>query len=538
MTTVYYGGDIITENENQPRAEAVVTTDGIITFVGSLSEARKAAGADYSENNLAGACLLPGFIDAHGHFGQVINQFAWAELVAQDYFSPPVVSIEQIIERLKKHAAKPGRKPGDPIIGYGYHRSRVEEKRHPNKFDLDLVSDTDPVIVVDLSWHIFVFNTVALRLLGVDANTVEDATTGIWRLPDSKEPSGVIQGSLAQEFFFNLPPGSDEEILDGFLQAQDYYFGYGVTTVCEGKSTEKDFRKLDLAAKNGAIKIDVVSFTDYSCIDKVLREFPYKVGEMKDHILLAGMKIISDGTLATGAYLTKPFEGTTDDYGLQYISFQALKDNVRKCIRNGWRFSVHCIGDAAVDKLLDACESVLDEPGALEGLKLGIINHGTAMRRDQIPRVKKLGLSVSLFPSATSGLFEFMITTIGRERASLTNPIKSAMDAGLLVTAHNDTPVLEANPLIIVWAATNRASVQTGATFSPEERITTEAALKLVTINVAKQFGIDKYTGSVEVGKQADFVVLDKNPLSIPPEQLSQLCITETVKNGVSVYKA
>jgi predicted amidohydrolase YtcJ len=480
--------------------------------------------------------MIPGFIDAHGHFAKVVKNAAWVELIPQNFFAPEARSIDEIVETLRAHMDT---LPADAyVIGYGYHETSVKEGRHPDRSDLDRVSSVRPVMIANISYHIFVFNTPALRLLGVDAHTEAGETTKIGRLPGTNEPNGIIQGPLAQEFFFNLDLEGEAQQLAAVAKAQRYYFENGVTTICEGKSTAGDIEIIDRAAKRGALKADIVSFVDYTSIDETLACFDYRVGEPKRGLKLAGVKIISDGTLASGAYLSKPFANTTDDFGLQYISREALEENIRRALENGWQFCVHAIGDAAVDKLLDAYEAVRaglpqERPEAVK-----IINHGTSIRKDQLPRVKRLGFALSLFPSATAGMYELFCKTIGTERAAATNPVRSALEAGILVTAHNDTPVLEANPMIILWSAVNRRSMRTGAAYSGEERVDAATALRLVTINAAKQFQIDETVGSIEIGKIADFAVLEGNPTRIDPARLGDVRVAATIKRGETVFDA
>jgi predicted amidohydrolase YtcJ len=480
--------------------------------------------------------MLPGFIDAHGHFCKVVQQSTWAELVPQDYFRPQTCSVGQITETLRAHAERLADET-EPVVGFGCHETNVAEGRFPNRFELDRVSSARPVVIASTSLHVFAFNTPALALLGVDANTPDTDMTKIWRVPGTNEPNGVIQGPLAQEYFFNIKIRDEKERLEAFEKAQTYYFRHGVTTVCEGKSTADDIALLDLAAGSGKLRIDVVSFVDYTAIDEVLARFPYKVGETRNRVRIAGIKIISDGTLSSGAYLSRPFEGT-NDRGIQYISAEKLRASIGRALENKWSFCVHAIGDAAVDKVMDAYEDALLRAGSVPSEPVKIINHATAIRLGQLPRVKALGFTLSLFPSATSKLYELFCATIGKDRAAATNPVRSALSHGIPVTAHNDTPVFEANPLIVVWAAMNRKSVASGTVFGPEERVGAEDAIRLTTISAARQYGVERDYGSIEAGKRADFVILDTNPLRAPPEEIGEIRVLATVKSGETVYSA
>jgi predicted amidohydrolase YtcJ len=284
--------------------------------------------------------------------------------------------------------------------------------------------------------------------------------------------------------------------------------------------------------------IDVVSFVDYLSIDEVLEKHDVRVRETKGHLRIAGVKVISDGTLTSGAYLSRPFENSEDDYGLQYISYEGLKEVIGKAVQSDWRFCVHAMGDAAVEKVLDVYEEVLAEEGREPfGDFQNILNHSSAIRKDQLPRVASLGVGLSLYPSAASKLIELFSITIGEDRASAANPVRSAIENGILVSAHMDTPVIEANPLIIVWAAAGRKSVATGQVFDEDETVSVLDALRLTTINSAKQYGIDDKVGSIAAGKQADLVILDRNPLKTEIDEIGKIRVLQTFKNGKSVYE-
>jgi predicted amidohydrolase YtcJ len=533
---IFYNGVILTIDDQFQIAEAIAVKDGRVDAVGSNETVLAHAGTDTVRIDLQGKTVVPGIIDAHGHFGQILKGFTRIEVITPNYFSTSLTPITAVIDRLKRQSDAEDPAATGWIVGFGYHESGLAEKRFIDKFDLDQVSLTRPVVVANTSFHTFSFNSAGLALLGIGPDTPDIPTSKIERTGDGKTPNGVIRGSLGQEFFFNLPIGNHDEIITAFEKTQAYYFAAGVTTAQEGKSTASDIEILALAAAAGKIKIDIASFVDYASIDAVLEKYPFRVGEVKDHVLLSGIKIISDGTLISGAYLTKPFLNVPDSYGIQYVSKEALEENIRKALRGGWQFCVHAMGDAAIDKLLDAYEKAAAEEGIRLPAGRHIINHGSAVRKDQLPRIRRLGLTLSLYPSAVCRLYEGFCISIGPERAAHSNPVRSALEERILVTAHNDAPVLEPNPWIIFWALVNRKSILTGTAFAPEERVDAKEALRILTINGAKQYGQEDIKGSLEAGKQADFVILDRDPLTIDPDDARYIRTLETVKDGVTVY--
>lgn len=535
---IFYNGNIITVDAAFSIAEAVAIGNGRVLAVGSNQTCEQWKGAQTEMVDLEGKTMMPGIIDAHGHVGMVVKFANWADLKTPDFYTPFLYTVDQIVDILKKHKEDNHLDGEQFVLGFGYHESRLAERRFLDKFDLDRVSDTQPVIVSNISLHVFSFNSVALKMLNINENTSDPETSTIFRVPGSREPNGVIQGPLAQELIFNLDIDTMETKLAAFDKAQKLYFSTGITTAQEGKSTPTDMEIFDIAAKAGRTVLDIVSYADYHNIDASLEKYPFPVGEERDHIKVCGMKIISDGTLSSGAFLTRPFEGTADNYGIEYCTFEQMEGAIRKAIRNKWQFAVHAMGDAAIDKLLNVYEKVLKEEGADPNEFRNIIIHGSAMRLDQMDRIKKLHMVVSFYPSAGASLYELFCSTIGRDRAEMTNPMRSAMDRGIVVTMHNDAPIIGPDPFIPLWTAVNRLSVRNGTLFGGDERISVREGIRALTINGAYQSFDEDRKGSIEPGKLADLIILNLDPLSIKPIDLKEIRVLETIKGGVTVYTA
>jgi predicted amidohydrolase YtcJ len=538
IDSIYHNGVFITVDPAARVASALAVRDGIIVAVGSDEELLALASPQTALIDLVGHTVIPGAIDAHGHFGKVVKATGWATLIPSDYNNRPTRSIDELVEALTELKDSRDFVPDEFIIGHSYHELFVTEKRLLDRFDLDRVSSTQPVVAAHSSFHLFSFNSVALRLLGISAESEDSPTDHIFRVEGGREPNGVIQGPIAQQFFFNLGIGDEAEKIRAFEKAQQWYFSYGITQAQEGKSTFEDIEIIHLAQEAGVARIDLASFVDYESLDEVLDKLPYQVGTTSGHLRICGMKIISDGTLSSGAFLSEPFNGTDDDYGIEYISRADLKAQLRRALRNDWQFMVHAMGDAAVDKLLDVYAELLDEEGLSPVGRRNIINHASGIRRDQLARVKRLGLIISFYPSAASALIELFSQTLGPRRATTVNPLGSALREGIIVTAHNDAPIIEPNPFVIWWAAVNRKSVSSGIAFAPEECVSVRDGLRLFTIDAAYQHGEETVRGSLEAGKKADFLVIDRNPFAVDPDELKDIRVLVTIKDGTVVYTA
>ena len=533
---IFINGNIITVDEHFSITQAVAVKDGLILEVGTNEAVEETAGSSTEIVDLKGKTMMPGIIDSHGHLGMEIKIANWANL-RLGFYDNNLSSIDAILDKLCKHKETCNLSGSDYILGFGYHESRLIEKRFLNKFDLDQVSYTQPVIVANISLHTFSFNSAALLKIGVDETTPDPDNSKIYRIEGSNEPTGVIQGPLAQELVFNLDIEKMEHKLEAYKKAEQTYFSAGITTACEGKSTVTDMEVLEVAARAGSTVMDVVCFIDYTSIDEALSRFMFKVGQRTKHVHVCGIKIISDGTMVNGALLSRPFERTADDYGIEYVKSRKMEAALRKAVRNNWQFCVHAMGDAAIDKLMDVYEKVSAEEGSDPSQCRNIINHAMGLRPDQLDRVKSNNLIISFYPSATAYLFEVYCMTIGRDRAERLNPMRSAMGKGILSTMHNDAPIVGPDPFIILWSAVNRVSVN-GNYYGVDECITVEEGLKALTINGAIQHREEHIKGSIEKGKQADMLILNENPLSLDPADLNILRPLVTIKDGAMVYSA
>lgn len=536
MDTIYYNGSIATVDATFSFVQALAIKDGRIVATGTDDEVLALATDVTTRIDLEGRSVIPGAVDAHGHLGKAIKFASWAELIPSSYTNRPTRSIDELVQTLIDFSNSRSFAPNEFIVGHSYHELFVTEQRLLTRFDLDRVSATQPVAVAQASFHLFSFNSVALGLLGVDATSQDTDSSRIFRVEGSAEPNGIIQGPLAQQFFFSLGTGGEAEKIQAFQKAQQWYFSYGITQAQEGKSSFEDIEVIHLALQAGVVKLDIASYVDYESIDTVLEHLPYRVGVDEGHLRLCGIKIISDGTLSSGAYLSEPFNGTTCDYGIEYITRDALKTQVRKALRNNWQFMVHAMGDAAIDKLLDVYEEVLAEDHLSPEGRRNIINHGSGVRVNQLERIKRLGFIISFYPSAASAMIDLFTHTLGAKRAHKVNPLGSAHALDIVITAHNDSPIIEPNPFIIWWAAVTRKNINTGEVFAPEERIPVADALRLFTSTAAWQHGEEHLRGSLEPGKKADLLVLDRNPFAIDPDELKDIRVLKTVKDGVVVY--
>lgn len=529
-TQIYFGGTILTMEEPLV-AEAVLVQDGRIRQVGSLQEVMAGRQADTRMVDLKGKTLLPAFIDPHGHITAFASTLRLAPLEGARDFA-------DIVQQLREYdEAHPLRK-GDWIIGFGYDHNLLAEGRHPDRMLLDQVSAEHPMLITHKSGHMGVLNTAALRAAGVTAKTPDPEGGRIGREPDGKTPNGYLEETAFIGCASGIPAPSREEMLRLLEKAQQVYLQYGITTAQEGKMQRQEYELLRAAADGGRLSVDVVGYADMQACPDLVEENRETVGVYAGGFKLGGYKIFLDGSpQGHTAWLTQPYEGVEDGYrGYPVYQDGQVRAFVQKTVAEGVQLLTHCNGDAAADQLLQAFEQVCPEKGRAAALRPVMIHAQTLRPDDQLDRVRQIGMIPSFFVAHTWFWGDVHLKNLGRRRAERISPAASAARRGMIFTFHQDTPVVPPDMLFTVWCAVNRMT-KDGVQLGAEERVSPLEALRAVTIHAAYQYFEEERKGSIRAGKQADFVVLDRNPLAVPPETIKDIQVVATIKNGEVLYR-
>ncbi|MGL2993097.1 amidohydrolase [Flavobacterium sp. TSSA_36] len=537
--TVYYNGDILTMEGDQPQyVDALVVKDGKIAFVGSEDEAMKQAGAGHTMIDLAGKTLVPGFVDGHCHFAAFGSQAISANLLAAP--DGNCNTIDDLINELKTWHQKNGvTKTQGWIIGIGFDDAALKEKRFPTKVDLDKVSKELPVMAMHISGHFCTVNTKGLEVLGINASTKQPEGGVIRRVSGTKNPNGVLEELAAIPHMFKVISPTTKELSDMYMdEGQKMAVSYGYTTANEGRAMTNHPQMADYASR-GKMYIDVNSWIDYTYPQYMKTEWYSK--EYKNHYRIAGLKLTLDGSpQGRTAWRTTPYLIPPDGQKQGYKGYPAIPkdEDVQKIVdeafANNWQLKAHTNGDAAADQLF----RVISKASAKYGNKdrRNILIHGQLIRMDQLDSIKKYDMVASLFPMHTFYWGDWYKEIIGPDKAQLISPINSALKKGIRVTSHTDAPVAMPNLMMIMYTTVNRIS-RSGTIIGPNERLTPYQALKSITIWGAEQFFEEDRKGSLKEGKLADLVILDQNPLKIDPLKLKDIKVLETIKEGNSVYK-
>ncbi|MFY9243107.1 MAG: amidohydrolase family protein [Polaribacter sp.] len=536
---MYYNGDILTMVGNSPNyVDAIVEKDGKIIFTGSSEEAMKVAGKGHNMIDLKGKTLVPGFIDGHCHFANFGAQAIGAQLLASP--DANVDDMETLISVLKEWNTSKNRAFTGWIYGTGFDDSILKEKRFPTKHDLDKVSTEFPIMITHISGHFAVVNSKGLEKLGIDKNSKNPEGGIIRRENNSTEPNGVLEELAAIPYMLQaIAPQSEKAIIKFFEAGQEMALSYGYTTAQEGRAMQNQEILVAMAERN-KYKIDVISYIDYMFVDKHMTS-KWNNKNYINKFRIGGMKVTLDGSpQGRTAWRTEPYLIPPEGMPHHYSGYPAIpNDSVlssifEKGFKNNWQILTHTNGDAAVDQLIRTLKPLKEKYGN-EGRR-DVIIHGQYIREDQLDQAKEMNMIASLFPLHTFYWGDWHTQLIGDSLVQHISPVKTALSKGLDVTIHTDAPVALPNLMRVLWTAVERTS-RSGKIIGPDERITPYQALQAITIWSAYQHFEEDKKGSLENGKLADLVILDKNPLKVKSEEIKDIQVLKTIKEGKIVFE-
>jgi predicted amidohydrolase YtcJ len=535
---IYINAEVITVNDSQPTAEAVAVKDGKILAVGSEAEVLQFKSNTTQIINLNGKVMVPGFIDAHGHFFQQGVAATVANLMP-----PPDGSVDSIpkLQQALRDWATPTNIAGMGwIIGNGYDDSQLTEQRHPVREDLDAVSTEFPIIVMHNSGHLATVNSKALEVVGFTAATENPPGGVIRRQEGSNEPNGVLEETAFWAVLSKLGTPSPDIITIVLERASSIYASYGFTTAQEGRGSAGVFEALKQAANAGQLKLDVNAYLDYLMVPEA-HQIDWPQQEYRNHLRLAGAKMNLDGSLhGKTSWLTEPYlippEGQPSDYkGYAAFDDDVVIERISAAYEHNFQVITHCNGDAASDQYIMAVREATQKHGQSD--RRPVMIHAQMVREDQLDAMKELGIFPAFFPAHVFYYGDWhRDSVLGLERASRINPTQSTLQRGMMFSSHNDPPIVLPNAIRLMWTTVNRRT-RTNQMLGEDQRVTPLEALKSVTIWAAYQLFEETSKGSIEPGKLADFTILSANPLTVNSVDIRDIEVLETIKEGQSVYQ-
>ncbi|MBS7218729.1 MAG: amidohydrolase [Oscillospiraceae bacterium] len=521
MKTLYFGGPILTLSDPL-YVQAILVEDGKILASGSLDQLETMA-AD-QRVDLKGSALLPGFIDPHSHFSQMASACLQVSLDGAS-------SVEEIAGRIGRFLSETSPAPGSWVAARDYDNNRMPGLTNPTLAQLDAMAPGHPLVIHHKSGHMGLMNSAALSALGITPETPVPSGGKI------EVKGGCLTGYLEENAFFTylkqLPPTPPDQLLTAYAKAQEQYAAHGITTIQDGMVVEEMFPMYQMLLDAGILKLDLVVYPSPQAYDAAIERFGRLSPEC--HFRIGGMKVYLDGSpQGRTAWMRKPYAGEPDYRGYGTMEDSALEEAMEMACLRHTQLLCHCNGDGAAEQFLRCLARVEQKHPEMAQLRPVII-HGQLLAPDQLPRVKELGAVVSFFVAHVYHWGDVHLHNFGPERANRISPAHSALTLGIPFTFHQDAPVIQPDMLETLWCAVNRRT-QAGIHLGPEEEISVLDALRAVTTSAAFQYFREQEIGALVPGMSADFVVLDRDPLTVSKEDLREIQVMAACKGGNWVY--
>lgn len=502
-------GRFFTLSPKCPWTRAIAIKDGRILALGD-----EALAFDGPVTDLQGRIAVPGFTDSHIHLIDYgTSKLMWADLGG-------CRSIGEIQERLRKHATE---RPSEWIVGIGFDHEILAERRFPTRQDLDEVSRDaagasipicrdKPIFIVRLCGHACVANSKAIELAGPE------------KLPASGRETGLLTEDDQGPVWVKIPDTSFEETVEATLFAANQARATGITCVHCLINDMEALKAIRHLHDTGKLPIRFYVQVSYDMFAR-LKDEGLKTGMGDDMMRIGSAKIFTDGSMgAKTAAMNEDFADDPGNRGILLRSDEELAEMVRNVHLAGWQAAIHAIGDRAVGQAVDAIEAALNETGETNLVRRHRIEHASILSEELIERMARLNIHAAVQPQFIITDF-WTINRVGPERYRWAYPFKTMMDKGIPMSLGSDCPVERLDAFELIYRAVTREE------HSPNERLSVEDVIRLYALGGAQASFQESERGSLEPGKLADVVVLDRDIFSIPASEIAE-CRAEQVFVG------
>lgn len=545
--TILYNAKVITVDKDFSMAEAVAIKNGKIVAVGNNEDILETKGDSTATLDLKGHALIPGLDEGHGHpIGASQSEFA-API-------PDVHTVADVLNWITDEAKK--KKPGEWIIHPKFFITRLSDMRQITLKELDSAAPDNPVFL-NGSYGGMV-NTKALQVSGL----TNSRDSGILRDEKSGKPNGLIRRSVFRLLALpKSPPLSATQKAKLLEDLFHVYNSIGITSVCSGGGSQEQLKAFQELRDRGTLTVRVfhniiVPFDPDLSVDEMkdaLKKMGVKTGDGDEWVKVGALKAVLDGGMLTGtAFLNQPWgPGAKDIYGINdphyrgelFFSKDQLVRMITAATDAGWKFTAHVTGGGGVDTLLAAYE-IVNRAQPLKGKRCSVI-HGNFYSAEAIAKMSAMGLYADMQPAWFFKDTDLLNVVLGPERIKTFHPYRSLIEAGVTINGGSDhmvkidpnTSINPYNPFTAMWSAVTRKTDR-GTVFTPEQAISREEALKMYTINNAYASFEEDTKGSIETGKFADLVVLDRDILTCPEDSIKEIKPLLTMVNGKRVFDA
>jgi predicted amidohydrolase YtcJ len=532
--TLVINANVITVDPAHPAAQAFAYENGRIDAVGSNAEILRLKTPSSEVIDLKGMTVVPGFNDAHLHPQTIFDENSPYYRVWLG--SDKVTTIDELVAALKRKAAITP--PGGTISGYGYND--VTLGRHPNRHDLDKVSTTQPVIITHGSGHITVVNSYVLNQAGITRDTPDPPGGALDRDPDGT-PNGVIRESARgllsrgrQQRNSNEHSAIPHDVeLQGYMNCFRQYSARGITSVGVAGGSPESFRLYqELRDEGNPVRVGFMMYSEY--YDKV-ENSGLERGFGDDRLRITAIKNFQGNSLSgRTAWLSQPYSDRPGYYGIPPSrSQEQLNADFLKWWEAGWQVATHSNGDREIDMVLTAIENA-EAKDPRPNMRWRI-EHASVMNQSLLDRAKKDGV-ILVFHSY---IWEYgnILDSYGAQRLKMMWPYRTAIDMGIHVAGHSDSPISAAYPLLRIQDMVTRKG-QDGVVRGGNQTVSVDEAIKVWTQDGAYATFEENIKGSITPGKLADFVILHKDPRKVPPDTIKDITVEATYMGGQKVYTA
>ncbi|MBC7363513.1 MAG: amidohydrolase [Candidatus Aminicenantes bacterium] len=526
---VLINGMIRTMAENQPLAEALAIKQNRLLRVGSATEIKPLIGLNTKVIDLQGKLVLPGFIDCHTHF--LNGGFALKAVKLRDCRSR-----EEFVERIRQKASE--LPPGSWILNGDWDHEQFTPVELPKKEWIDSVTPDHPVCLNRFDGHMVLLNSLALKIAGIDKNTVSPPGGEIVRDPHTGEPTGILKDAACDLVYARIPEPGFAEKLEAARMALKEAATHGVTSVHD-MSDPNSFEVYEELLREGELTARLYVYFQINDIENVIK-LRLKSGFGHPFLRWAGLKGFVDGSLGSStAYFFEPYHDNPATCGLlaaHMFPEGIMERRLRLADEHGLQVAIHAIGDRANALILDIMEKIIKEKGPRD--RRWRIEHAQHLRREDISRLARLGLIASMQPYHAIDDGCWAEKKIGPERAKTTYAFRALLEAGATLVFGSDWTVAPLDPLAGVYAAVTRRTLdgRNPQGWIPEQKITLEEAVKAYTIKAAQSEFSEEEKGTLQEGKLADLVVIDRDIFKLEPEEIIKARVILTMVDGRVVF--